>query len=206
MPKFSVILPIYNVEKYLPACIDSILGQQYKDYEIILVDLYDGTVAQSKFLEFQAMLMGQGESENLEVREICRKMSFDCFVNNPIIGSPGVGEHSSLLDRLGSMGLLGFIPFVMMLITNVFMWTKILPDRGTKIFYLIGIGIIAVFLYFKGLFGGHGYLSLFVILPVTIFGIYLQTQNKTCIKIDHYNFKYYHSTVQIAETNIKCKQ
>lgn len=146
-----------------------------------LVDLYDGTVAQSKFLDFQAMLMGQGEGDNIEVREICRKLSFDCFVNNPIIGSPCVGEHSSLLDRLGSMGLLGFIPFVMMLITNVFMWTKILPDRGTKIFYLIGIGIIAVFLYFKGLFGGQGYLSLFVILPVTIFGIYLQTQNKTCI-------------------------
>ena len=38
MPKFSVILPIYNVEKYLPACINSILEQTFKDYEIILVD------------------------------------------------------------------------------------------------------------------------------------------------------------------------
>lgn len=35
---FSVILPIYKVEQYLPECLDSILGQSFKDYEIILVD------------------------------------------------------------------------------------------------------------------------------------------------------------------------
>lgn len=35
---FSIILPIYNVEKYLVRCIDSILVQNFKDYEIILVD------------------------------------------------------------------------------------------------------------------------------------------------------------------------
>ena len=34
----SVIIPVYNVEKYLKACIDSILCQNFKDYEIILVD------------------------------------------------------------------------------------------------------------------------------------------------------------------------
>lgn len=37
-PLISVIVPIYNVEKYLPACIDSILAQSYKNLEIILVD------------------------------------------------------------------------------------------------------------------------------------------------------------------------
>lgn len=36
--QFSIIVPIYNVEKYLSACIDSILAQTYSDYEIILVD------------------------------------------------------------------------------------------------------------------------------------------------------------------------
>ena len=38
MPKISVIVPVYNVEKYLPACIDSILAQTFEDFDLILVD------------------------------------------------------------------------------------------------------------------------------------------------------------------------
>ena len=34
----SVIIPVYNTEKYLPSCIDSILGQSDVSFEIILVD------------------------------------------------------------------------------------------------------------------------------------------------------------------------
>ncbi len=35
---FSVIVPVYNVEKYLSKCLDSILGQSYNDFEIIVVN------------------------------------------------------------------------------------------------------------------------------------------------------------------------
>lgn len=35
---FSVIVPIYKVEEYLPACIESVLGQSFPDFELILVD------------------------------------------------------------------------------------------------------------------------------------------------------------------------
>ncbi|MBO4467851.1 MAG: glycosyltransferase family 2 protein [Clostridia bacterium] len=38
MPKVSLIIPIYNVEKYLPQCIESVQNQTLKDIEIILVD------------------------------------------------------------------------------------------------------------------------------------------------------------------------
>lgn len=38
MPKISIIVPIYNVEKYLEKCIKSILNQTFKDFELILVD------------------------------------------------------------------------------------------------------------------------------------------------------------------------
>ena len=34
----SVIVPVYNVEKYLRRCVDSILGQTYSDFELLLVD------------------------------------------------------------------------------------------------------------------------------------------------------------------------
>ena len=34
----SVLVPVYNVEKYLSRCLDSILKQTYTDFEIVLVD------------------------------------------------------------------------------------------------------------------------------------------------------------------------
>ena len=42
MPKISIIVPVYNVEKYLRKCVDSILNQTFKDFELILVD--DGSI------------------------------------------------------------------------------------------------------------------------------------------------------------------
>lgn len=38
MPQISVIVPIYKVEPYLKRCVDSILGQTFTDFELILVD------------------------------------------------------------------------------------------------------------------------------------------------------------------------
>lgn len=38
MPQISVIIPVYNVEKYLRRCIDSVLTQTFKDFELLLID------------------------------------------------------------------------------------------------------------------------------------------------------------------------
>ncbi len=45
MPKVSVIVPVYNTEKYLPRCIESILAQTFTDFELILVN--DGSTDNS---------------------------------------------------------------------------------------------------------------------------------------------------------------
>ncbi len=37
-PLISIVTPVYNVEKFLPQCIDSILAQTFTDWELILVD------------------------------------------------------------------------------------------------------------------------------------------------------------------------
>lgn len=44
--KVSVIIPVYNVEKYLRRCLDSVVNQTYKDIEVILVN--DGSPDNSK--------------------------------------------------------------------------------------------------------------------------------------------------------------
>ena len=38
MAKVSVIIPVYNVERYLKRCIDSLIGQNYSNIEILLID------------------------------------------------------------------------------------------------------------------------------------------------------------------------
>lgn len=38
MPRFSVIVPAYKVQAYLQECLDSVLGQSYRDFELLAVD------------------------------------------------------------------------------------------------------------------------------------------------------------------------
>lgn len=45
MPKISVIIPVYNMEKYVGACLDSVLGQTLTDMEVIVIN--DGSMDDS---------------------------------------------------------------------------------------------------------------------------------------------------------------
>ena len=45
MPKVSVIIPVYNTEKYLDECLDSVINQTLKDIEIICIN--DGSTDNS---------------------------------------------------------------------------------------------------------------------------------------------------------------
>ncbi|MDO5841812.1 MAG: glycosyltransferase [Methanobrevibacter ruminantium] len=54
-PKVSVVIPVYNVEKYLVECMDSVINQTFKDIEIICVN--DGSTDDSlAILEYYAKL------------------------------------------------------------------------------------------------------------------------------------------------------
>lgn len=48
MPEISIIVPVYNTEKYLDRCIRSIIKQTFSDFELILVD--DGSKDNSGFI------------------------------------------------------------------------------------------------------------------------------------------------------------
>ena len=38
IPAVSIVIPMYNTEKYIGECLDSILAQTFKDFEVIVVD------------------------------------------------------------------------------------------------------------------------------------------------------------------------
>ena len=45
---FSVIIPIYNVESYIEKCVNSVIDQDYKNIEILLIN--DGSKDNSKLI------------------------------------------------------------------------------------------------------------------------------------------------------------
>ena len=48
MKRLSVVVPVYNVEKYLDKCLDSLVNQEIDDYEVIVVN--DGTKDNSQLI------------------------------------------------------------------------------------------------------------------------------------------------------------
>lgn len=86
----SIIVPVYNVEEYLPRCIDSILAQSFSEFELILID--DGSQDQSgkicddyaakdcRIRVIHQSNCGQAAARNLGVREASGE--WICFVDS----------------------------------------------------------------------------------------------------------------------------
>ena len=88
-PIISIIIPVYNVEKYLCKCIDSVLGQTYKELEIILVD--DGSTDNS------GVICDEYEKKDDRIKVIHKKNgglsdARNCGLDNAI------GEYIAFLD------------------------------------------------------------------------------------------------------------
>lgn len=73
MPKVSVVVPIYNTEEWLPACLDALLAQTVKDIEIIAVD--NGTIGKyvmSCFVTMCCLLRGRERKNGFPRFSRCR--------------------------------------------------------------------------------------------------------------------------------------
>ena len=78
MPQISVIVPVYNVEKYLGQCVESVLAQSFPDFELLLVDdaSTDGSLAAARKYEGDPRVRvltkphgGLGDTRNFGVRQ-----------------------------------------------------------------------------------------------------------------------------------------
>lgn len=76
MPKVSIIVPVYNVEKYLDKCLDSLVNQTLKDIEIIIVNDGSPDNSQSIIDDYRnryTTLIKAFVKENRRAR-ICKKL------------------------------------------------------------------------------------------------------------------------------------
>jgi hypothetical protein len=134
-----------------------------------LLEYFYGTPVYEKIIGFKH-IYESGDVENsgghITGRMSLHDMSWTAFSENFLIGgnSP-VGGHSSMLDRLGGMGLLVFIPFIMIIISQIRMILLVIKNSEQRVYYYLGIVAGLTLLYQKGLFGQEGWLFLMVILP-----------------------------------------
>lgn len=89
MPKISVIVPVYNVEKYLNRCVDSILNQSLQDFEIILVN--DGST------DYSPKICDEYAQKDKRIRVIHKKNARVAAARNDGF-RVAQGEFISLID------------------------------------------------------------------------------------------------------------
>lgn len=110
-PIISIIIPVYNVENYLEACLDSILDQTFESYELLLIDdgSTDGSAAiAQKYVDrrpdkvrlFSKENAGPGPARNLGIQKAKGKyilfIDSDDYVNNTMLEE--LYESANTLD------------------------------------------------------------------------------------------------------------
>ena len=117
--KLSVVIPIYNVAEYLPACLDSVLACPSEDYEIVAVD--DGSTDRSGAIadEYAAQQPGRirvlhtpngglGHARNTGLE--AAQGEYLLFLDSDDTLAPGaVGEMLAALDGSFDVGLFDFV-------------------------------------------------------------------------------------------------
>lgn len=94
--KISVIIPVYNVEKYLSRCLDSIINQTYKNLEIICID--DGSTDTS------AQILKEYAQKDSRIKIITQQNSGQGTARNKGIDA-ALGEYILFVDSDDSLPL-----------------------------------------------------------------------------------------------------
>lgn len=88
--RFSILIPVYNVENYLARCLESVLAQTYTDYEVILVD--DGSTDGS------SQLCDRFVSENSKNFQVIHKENQGLLSARRIALAEAKGDFVCFLD------------------------------------------------------------------------------------------------------------
>ena len=141
MLKYSVIIPVYNVENYLTRCLDSLLAQNYADLEILLID--NGSKDQSgqicedyaaKFSNITAYHIpnkGVGSARNFGLAKA--KGEFICFVDaDDYLEGNLFSDLESQLDSQLDLLVFSYYNSIEQNLSEIIRSAKILPTEGKK--------------------------------------------------------------------------
>ncbi|PJE94256.1 glycosyl transferase family A [Streptomyces carminius] len=112
-PRLSIIVPIYNVEEYLPACLDSLAKQTLRDIEVVMVDdgSPDGSAAvaaeyaarDQRFKLVRKENAGLGAARNTGIENVSPESEFLAFVDSDDLIPPDAYRLMvASLDETGS--------------------------------------------------------------------------------------------------------
>ncbi len=147
-----------------------------EDLQLKTLEWVDGLLGgqgyfHNKVVDFQASII-YGASGDVEARQNLYGRSVAILFDNPfniIIGAQeGFGGHSALLDRFASLGLIGFVPLICLLVVQFKYVLKHLPARYHSFYYL---GLFAAFMMLasKNISGWNMWFFLFSALPFTVY-------------------------------------
>jgi len=134
----------------------------------ILLPYFEDTSFAKKLVSMQISSEEAQLSGNFETRNNLHLISFESFLANPLFGNSKVGGHSVLIDRLGGMGLVTFIPYIMIYISQIRQMRKLYQTKMARDYYFFGVLAGFVFLYEKGLWGCECWLMYMVVMPMGI--------------------------------------
>ena len=139
--KYSVIIPVYNVENYLSRCIDSLLAQNYVDLEILLIDNgskdQSGQICEDYATQFSNITAyhipnkGVGSARNFGLSKA--KGDFICFVDadDYLVGNL-FSDVESQLDSQLDLLVFSYYNSIEKNLSEIDRSAKILPTEGKK--------------------------------------------------------------------------
>ncbi len=134
--------------------VDAFLGQQ--------------TTLHARLMEIETAIIYGSTEGDLGAREDLYINSIKAFLGNVFIGSDSpMGDHSAILDRLGTLGLLGFVPYCLFIISELKFIIKHIPIER-RFFYYASILAAISMLSLKNMSNWPMWCFLFVIAPLIL--------------------------------------
>lgn len=138
-----------------------------------MVGYFTGTGVESKMIEFRSMLLGVEMEDNgvIQDRNELHGMSWDVFKNNILFGGEGNGGHSYIVDRLAGLGVVGTMPFIIMIICSFIIMYRVLITRKSRFFLFVFGLMVFMMMYNKGLFGEEAWMIMWGVGPMYLYTI-----------------------------------